>query len=365
MNLLLFNLKTDADDGVLGFTTDWINAFARHYDRVFVITMETGRAAVSENVTVYSVGKEKGHSEPRRLFEFYRLLARVLREHPVDVCFAHMMPLFAVLAWPLLKPRGIPVVLWYAHKSVTPLLRVAHRLVDRVVTANPEGFRIPSAKVRYTGHGISVDKFPLLKRSGSGVFTVISVGRISAVKNVDAILRGFAEALERSGPGSMRLILVGGPSTPADEAYRSDLDAFVEAHAMAGAVTFTGSIPHDQVAPWLAQADLGISLSVTRSFDKAILETFAAGIPTVVYNEAFVPVFQEAGVDPAPYILAKMDPSFIAEALLYWKSPGNREERGEELAKIARSVREKHGLPNLVHKITAEMRAVKARRELI
>jgi len=29
-NLLLFNLKTDADDDILGFTTDWINALAPH-----------------------------------------------------------------------------------------------------------------------------------------------------------------------------------------------------------------------------------------------------------------------------------------------------------------------------------------------
>ena len=37
--LLVFNLKTDASDDALGFTTDWVNAIATHWDRVFVITM--------------------------------------------------------------------------------------------------------------------------------------------------------------------------------------------------------------------------------------------------------------------------------------------------------------------------------------
>ena len=358
MNLLLFNLKTDADDGVLGFTTDWVNAFAREYDHVFVITMEAGRVVVADNVTVYSVGKEKGYSESRRLFEFYRILFRVLRRNSIGACFAHMMPLFALMAWPLLKLRGIPTVLWYAHKSVTPVLRLAHIVVDRVVTANPEGFRIPSRKVSFIGHGISVDKFSVMGRPPAGIFTLISVGRISAIKNVDIILSGFAEALKRAGPGSMRLILVGGTSTPADEAYLLELRGLVKSLGIAEAVTFTGSVPHDQVAVWLSRADLGISLSVTQSFDKAILETMAMGIPLVVYNEAFIPVFRQAGVDPGPYLLIELGASSVAQAVTAWRNPDFQGDRREDLEKIAEVVRQQHGLPSLLRKVTIEIRSV-------
>src|SRR3990170_4059881 len=130
-NLLIFNLKTDAVDAVHGFTTDWINALAPHFKKIFVITMVAGKIRVAGNVTVYSVGKENGYSIPRRIFEFYRILYRLLHTEAIDACFAHMIPLFSVMGWPLLKAKSIPIVLWYAHKTVNTTLKIAVCLVDR------------------------------------------------------------------------------------------------------------------------------------------------------------------------------------------------------------------------------------------
>src|SRR5438270_12504303 len=123
MRLLLFNLATDADDPILGFTTRWICALAEQVEFVRVITMRAGRLEVPGNVRVYSVGKEKGYSEPRRVVEFYRILARILRQHNIDVCFSHMIPLFTVLGGPILKAKRIPIVTWYAHPKVTRILK--------------------------------------------------------------------------------------------------------------------------------------------------------------------------------------------------------------------------------------------------
>ncbi|MBZ0286039.1 MAG: hypothetical protein K8I30_00385, partial [Anaerolineae bacterium] len=92
MKLLLFNLATDADDPVLGFTTVWINALARQCEQIDVLTMRAGRLALAENVRVFSVGGEKGDSEPRRAVEFYRILFDLLRRTRYDACFAHMQP---------------------------------------------------------------------------------------------------------------------------------------------------------------------------------------------------------------------------------------------------------------------------------
>src|SRR5436305_10776011 len=108
MRLLLFNLATDADDPILGFTTRWVWALAKQAEFIHVITMRAGRFDLPGNVRVYSVGKEKGYSEPRRVVEFYKILTRILREDRVDVCFSHMIPLFTVLAGPILKMNGIP-----------------------------------------------------------------------------------------------------------------------------------------------------------------------------------------------------------------------------------------------------------------
>src|SRR5512132_1096345 len=100
MRILLFNLATDADDPLLGFTTRWISALAARVEFIHVITMRMGRLNVPDNVRVYSVGKEKGFSELRRLMEFYRLLFRILREDRIDACFSHMITIFTILAAP-------------------------------------------------------------------------------------------------------------------------------------------------------------------------------------------------------------------------------------------------------------------------
>ncbi len=98
MRLLLFNLATDVDDPVLGFTTSWIGALAKQVEVIHVITMRAGRVQVPGNVRVHSVGKEKGCSEFRRVLAFYRQLLRILRHDHIDACFSHMIPIFTILA---------------------------------------------------------------------------------------------------------------------------------------------------------------------------------------------------------------------------------------------------------------------------
>ena len=84
--LLLFNLATDADDPILGFTHDWIRSLAARVERVDVVTMWAGRLDVPRNVRVHSVGKELGHSEPRRAVELYRIFARLGWLRGYDAC---------------------------------------------------------------------------------------------------------------------------------------------------------------------------------------------------------------------------------------------------------------------------------------
>jgi hypothetical protein len=150
MNLLVFNLAMDADDSTLGHTTAWTNALARRCDHVSVITMTAGRLAVDPNVEVRSLGKERGASEPCRLRRFYGLVRSALRARRIDACFAHMAPLFTVLFAPVARRAGVPILLWYAHTSVTPVLRLAHAADSQRKALRPRsrrGHRALSASV--------------------------------------------------------------------------------------------------------------------------------------------------------------------------------------------------------------------------
>lgn len=350
--LLWFNLKTDADDDVLGFTSDWINTFAGRFDRILVVTMESGTIRVAPNVEVFSLGKEKGYSEARRLIRFYRLVGSLLTRHRIDGCFAHMTPLFAVLAFPLLWLRRVPLTLWYAHKSVTPMLRLAEKLVDRVVTPSPESFRIPSRKVRVVGHGINTSRFTVTARGRrEPSFQVVSVGRLSRIKQVDVVIRAFAQAAESAPGADMRLVLVGGPASVSDERYVGTLRELVDQLNLGDRVHFSGNIPYARVAQYYETASCFVNLSNTGSVDKAVLEAMCCGVPVITSNEAFAGILRD--VEPGLcYVMGQV--KSVADALqtLAAMPSADRSSLGLRLRELA--VRD-HGLERLAGLLSSQL----------
>ena len=288
LRLLLFNLVTDANHPVQGFTTVWINALAEHCDYIDVVTMQAGRLAVANNVRVYSLGKEKGHSKPRRAFNFYRILWRLLRQRTYDACFSHMNPLFAVMGAPLLKLRKIPVTLWYTHKSVTPTLRLAEKLVNRIVTASSESFRLKSDKVIVTGHGIDTTVFvPSIEpRPPERPFTILSVGRIAPIKNLETLIEATHLLITDYNMTDIRVRIVGNIYSH-DENYAARLRKLVTCYNLDHVIEFAGPVPFDEVVQQYRQADVAINLSRTGSVDKVVLEAMSCGVPIITSNEAF------------------------------------------------------------------------------
>ena len=326
--LLLFNLATDADDPILGFTTAWINALASRMDAIDVVTMRVGRLAVGANVRVYSVGKERGFSEARRAFGFYRILWRLLRANHYDACFAHMQPLFAILGAPLLKLYRVPITLWFAHGAVTRRLCLAERLVDHVVTASAESFRIPSPKTHIIGHGIDTDQFaiPFTRENQERTrFTLVSVGRLNPVKRPDVLIDAVGLLRQREINVHLRFI---GDVT--NGAYLELLRERVTQAGLDDAIEFAGPLGFEQIAGAYHQADVMVSASQTGSIDKVILEAMACGLPAITSNEAFVPVLKPW--EPL-LLMPPDDPAALADrvASLMALSSAERDALGREL----------------------------------
>ena len=76
-----------------------------------------------------------------------RALARELRPRPIGVV-AHMVPLYAVLAAPVVRPLGVPLVLWYTHWKAHVVVRAAERACSAVVRST--GARSRSSRGRCT-----------------------------------------------------------------------------------------------------------------------------------------------------------------------------------------------------------------------
>lgn len=345
--LLLFNLVTDADDPILGFTTVWINALAKQCGQIDVVTMQVGRLELATNVHVYSVGKERGYNDARRTIEFYRILGNLLRQNRYDACFAHMQPLFAVMGAPLLKLFHVPITLWYAHKSVTLKLKLAEKLVDHVVTASPESFRLPSRKVIVTGHGIDTELFSLDSAVHDQPFTILSVSRIAPIKKLEVLIEA-ARLLKVQQ--DFRLRIVGGADSQHID-YEKRLHHQVEQGRLTEVVEFVGSVPYHQIVPIYHAADIVVNLSNTGSIDKAVLEAMSCGLPVITANEAFITVLQKWGDN---LLVAQDSPEMLAEKLakLAAQPPEERRTLGCELREIV--VRD-HSLERLVETLVNEI----------
>jgi glycosyltransferase involved in cell wall biosynthesis len=350
MNVLVFNLGMDAEHSELGHTTAWVNELARRCDHVSVITMFAGQLAVEDNVTVHSLGKELGRSEPRRLVEFYRLARQVVRERRIDACFAHMAPLFTVLFAPVARRHRIPVLLWYAHPTVTPTLRVAHALADRCVTASRESFPLPSNKLHVVGHGIDTQRFTTpADVDGSYKDTALAVGRITPRKHLDEMVEAVA-LLEREHDQTVRLELLGGPSTAADHEYGARLKRSVTALGVEHLVRFRGPVPFPDIPSNYHRGMLSLNSSDT-ALDKAILESMASGCIPVSRNPAFQALANVHGFDwlvPAP------GPSGLADCIRRALERG-RDERDSLVAELRGIVVDEHSLSTLSDRLVAHL----------
>lgn len=284
--LLLFNLAMDTDEPALGFATDWVNRLAAHFEQVDVITMRAGTVETAPNVRVYSVGKERGFSERHRALEFYRLLQARLAVVEYTACFAHMMPLFAVMGAPLLKVRGIPITLWYTHRQISRTLRLALTVSRRVVTAAPDSFPIATPKKRVLGHGIDTAVFAPKTAAdtadpASADTTAVQVARISPIKHQATLIRAIATI------PNIRAVFVGAALDEAGAAYRRQLEQLARTVGVHERVTFAGGQDRLGVRDAMRGATVAVNLSPPGLFDKAALESMAVGTPTIVSSASF------------------------------------------------------------------------------
>jgi glycosyltransferase involved in cell wall biosynthesis len=192
-----------------------------------------------------------------------------------------------LLCTPAARLAGVPIALWYTHGTSNARLRLAVRLSRRVLTASLPEFPLKSPKVLGLGHGIDTQRLgPLALPPGPGR-TVVSVGRISPVKDHALVVRGFAQLLARTGREDLRLRIVGGPPRPEHEATLNQLRALVVAEGLSDRVELVGAVPHRSISRELAAGHVFVSASRTGSLDKAVLEAMACARPVLVSNPAF------------------------------------------------------------------------------
>lgn len=282
MRLLIITQKVNKNDPILGFFHRWIEEFAKNFEKIIVICLEEGEHHLPSNVSVFSLGKEKGKNRISEVVSFYKLV--ISKRNDYDAVFVHMNQIYLLLAGVLWEVWRKKIFFWYTHKSTPFSLRIVKNIPDIIFTASEESFRLQSDNVVVMGHGIDTGIFKNNNtRENSGEIKILTTGRVSPTKNIDLMI-DVVNHLKKTGvPFKFR---IAGDSNENDEYYRM-LKNKVESYELGDSVEFLGSMNQDRIAWYCNWADILLNFSDTGSLDKSVLEAMACGAKVLTTNEAF------------------------------------------------------------------------------
>lgn len=306
----------DPRDANLGATRAKIAALARRVDEVVVLCDRGIATTLPANCRVRVFGAPR---RSQRAVRYLSALADELRERPVAV-IGHMVPLYTVVAAPLVRARRVPLMLWYTHWKAHAVLRAAALVCTQLLSLDERSFPLRSRKVHGIGHGIDLDEFPCqpLDPSAGRQFRVMSLGRYTAPKKLDELIEGVRIARERGLDA--RIDLHGTTGAPALEAYKRQLEDLVARPEYTGWATVGGPIVRTELPPVYAEADVVASDFI--SPDKIVLEACASCRPVLASDRSFDTLF--AGIEP-PLAFERGRPESFADRVQALAALGDEE----------------------------------------
>ena len=343
--MLIITQKVDETDANLGFFHRWIEEFARQSQQVTVICLKKGEYHVPDNVRILSLGKEDGASRLKYLMRFYSYIWKY--RHEYDVVFVHMNQIYVLLGAILWRVLGKKIGLWYAHGHVSFSLRCAEKGAHYIFTSTRNGFRISSTKKHILGQGIDTALFRPQQHASHdrSSFRMITVGRISPVKDYETLIDAIALLRARGIPASIEI--VGVAENPSQQAYLESLRAYLVQKKCTEYVLFVGPVLQRYLPEKLSTASLFVNTSLTGSLDKTGLEAMSMEIPVVTCNESYEEIL---GPDAPRATFAKKDPKDLAQKIedVYTLSPQDYALLGERMRRI---IVDHHSISNLVSSI--------------
>jgi glycosyltransferase involved in cell wall biosynthesis len=225
-----------------------------------------------------------------------------------------MNPEYVIMGGLFWRLTGKKVGLWYVHKQIGVILRIAEKIAHVIFTASRESFRLPSKKLQIVGHGIDMERFkPQTARPiGKDFFRIICIGRISPIKNQDLLIEALNILVNRDGIKNIKAGLIGAPIYPKDKDYQKMLAEKVSRYRLNDYLDFRGSVPNIKIPEIYQTADLSVNLGQTGGMDKTVLESLASGIPAVVLDKTFSDLF---GDDAATFILSANSAAELADKI--------------------------------------------------
>lgn len=285
MKLLIVTQKVDKHDDVLGFFHRWIEEFAKHAESIVVICLYEGEHHLPANTKVLSLGKEEGGSRIQRTLRYIVRFHKYIwnEQNNYDAVFVHMNQEYVLLGAPLWKILKKKIFMWRNHHFGNVFTRIAMSFCDKIFCTSKYSFTASSPKTVIMPVGIDTESF---KRDTSIIRepnSILFLGRISPVKNVDIFINAL-ELLDTAG-GSFIATIVGNPSE-VDEAYYIKIKKSGASLEKKGKLVFHRGVPNRQTPPLYNRHEIFVNATASGSFDKTILEAAACECLVLVSNKS-------------------------------------------------------------------------------
>jgi len=230
-----------------------------------------------------------GVSEKKRL---QKTLVGYLKKHAIKAVLAEYGP-SGVEMMPVCREAGVPLIVHFhgydayrddmmqTYGKAAAIIVVSKHMRQRLLDLG-----CPPEKITHTACGYDDTLFtPCNPSQNPPLF--VSVGRFDETKAPHLLILAFAKVLEQQPEA--RLTMIG------DGHLLESCKMLAKFLKVSDAVTFTGSLTHEQVAQHLQQARAFVQHSVTTHSNDtegtpvAILEACASGLPVIATKHAGIP----------------------------------------------------------------------------
>jgi len=278
----------DRDHPILGFSHTWATKIAERIRHLHVLALSVGTHQLPDNVTLWSLGRERGMPRWQRLLRYQRIVMPLLLGKQVDGIFVQQTEINVILTAPYAIARRIPIVLFKGHsKSLRPSLRLANWLITQAITSTEAGYPIRTTKKLVIGQGIDTNFFqPSPAPRLGNTYRIVSVGRLSPIKRYEAQIEA-ARILVNRGRRDLTFHVYGGWEYPGYEEYLGKLRAFVGRYGLGRIFHFEGHVPFTRIPEVYQSADLVVHTCDNESLDKAVLEAMACAVPVVTSIQSY------------------------------------------------------------------------------
>lgn len=322
-------------------------------EKLTVICLEKGNLSGLKGITIYSLGKEEYLSYPhfiRRLialYRFYKYIWQLRKDY--DSVFVHMHSIYVILGGWLWKLGDKKIGLWCAHVKINTLAKAASYLVDYIFSPSKGSFNFPTKKLKEVGHGVDTEIFKPsdYPRDKKNKWQIISLGRISLVKDYDTLIEAIKILVNQYQFANFEIKMVGQSARPEDVDYLKRLKEKIKKYHLEKYFQWLGGIPNEEAIKFYQRADIFVNMQAGGGFGKSVLEAMTCGLVCILCTPVYNKILEDYQKET---IFEEKNPQSMAEKInkvVNW-SP----EKYSHYQVLMRDyVVKNHNLDNLIDKI--------------